>query len=113
MTLRIGNIDDQTTIEGTWSAFTIAHDWNVVSGGFLSDEDVPALFAVHHGAAKHIAGKDGLPHLLVEFRILLAGFQYSRGLAHQFSGSVTRDHLKGRVHILNHTLTIGNHDQVG
>jgi macrolide transport system ATP-binding/permease protein len=40
MTVRIGNIDDQTTIEGTWSAFTIAHDWNVASGGFLSDEDV-------------------------------------------------------------------------
>src|SRR6185312_1400429 len=40
MTLRIGNIDDQTTIEGTWPGFTIAHDWNVASGGFLSDEDV-------------------------------------------------------------------------
>ena len=40
MTLRIGNIDDQTTIEGTWPGFTIAHDWNVVSGGFVSDEDV-------------------------------------------------------------------------
>ena len=40
MTLRIGNIDDQTTIEGTWPGFTIAHDWNVTSGGFVSDEDV-------------------------------------------------------------------------
>ena len=40
MTLRIGSIDDQTTVEGTWPGFTIAHDWNVVGGGFLSDEDV-------------------------------------------------------------------------
>jgi len=40
MTLRIGNIDDQTTVEGTWPGFTIAHDWNVASGGFVSDEDV-------------------------------------------------------------------------
>jgi macrolide transport system ATP-binding/permease protein len=40
MTLRIGNIDDQTTVEGTWPGFIIAHDWNVASGGFVSDEDV-------------------------------------------------------------------------
>jgi len=40
MTLRMGNIDDQTTVEGTWPGFTIAHDWNVASGGFVSDEDV-------------------------------------------------------------------------
>jgi macrolide transport system ATP-binding/permease protein len=31
MTLRIGNIDDQTTVDGTWPGFTIAHDWNVAA----------------------------------------------------------------------------------
>ena len=90
-------------------AFTVAQG----SYGFLGDEDVPVLFAVHHGAAKHVARENGLPHLLVEFSILLAGFQDPRGLAHQFSGSVAGDRLEGRVHVLNHTLAIGNHDQVG
>jgi macrolide transport system ATP-binding/permease protein len=40
LTLRIGNIDDQTTVEGTWPGFTVAHDWNAASGGFISEEDV-------------------------------------------------------------------------
>ena len=40
LTVRIGNIDDQTIVEGTWPGFTIAHDWNVAGGGFISEEDV-------------------------------------------------------------------------
>ncbi len=40
LTLRIGNIDDQTTVEGTWPGFTVAKDWSVASGGFISEEDV-------------------------------------------------------------------------
>ena len=59
-------------------AFTVAQ----ASYGFLGDENVPVLFAVHHGAAEHIAGENGLPHLFVEFRILLSGFQHPRVLAH-------------------------------
>ena len=40
MTLRYGNIDDQTTVTGVWSGYTIAHDWDVARGAFISDEDV-------------------------------------------------------------------------
>jgi macrolide transport system ATP-binding/permease protein len=40
MTLRYGNIDDQTLVNGVWSGFPIAHDWDVASGAFISDGDV-------------------------------------------------------------------------
>ncbi|HUL05136.1 MAG TPA: MacB family efflux pump subunit [Candidatus Acidoferrum sp.] len=40
MTVRYGNIDDQTTITGVWSGFPVAHDWDVARGAFISDDDV-------------------------------------------------------------------------
>src|SRR5262249_60858068 len=39
MTLRYGNIDDQTMDNGVWSGFPIAHDWALASGAFISDGD--------------------------------------------------------------------------
>ena len=82
------------------------------SDGFLRHENLSVLLAVDHGAAKDVARENGLPQLLVEFRSLLAGLQNSRGLAHQFPGGVTGQRLESRVHILDHSLAVGNHDQV-
>ena len=40
MTLRFGGIDDQTTVTGVWPGYTLAHDWTVASGSFITDDDV-------------------------------------------------------------------------
>src|SRR5262249_23168818 len=40
LTLRYGGIDDQTTVTGVWSGFTVAHDWSVATGGLLTHHDV-------------------------------------------------------------------------
>ena len=40
VTLRVGSIDYQTTVQGTWPAFATARDWSLADGGFITDEDV-------------------------------------------------------------------------
>lgn len=39
-TLRFGNVDYRTQIEGTWPEMTIVRDWNVGRGGFFTEADL-------------------------------------------------------------------------
>ncbi|MGE0116651.1 MAG: MacB family efflux pump subunit [Dongiaceae bacterium] len=39
-TLRVGSIDYQTSVQGTWPDFTTARGWSLADGGFISDDDV-------------------------------------------------------------------------
>jgi macrolide transport system ATP-binding/permease protein len=39
-TLRVGSIDYQTSVQGTWPDFTTARGWSLADGGFLTDDDV-------------------------------------------------------------------------
>lgn len=39
-TLRFGNVDYRTQIEGTWPEMTTVRDWNVGRGGFFTDMDL-------------------------------------------------------------------------
>jgi macrolide transport system ATP-binding/permease protein len=40
LTLRFGNVDDQTMVEGSWPGFSTARDWPVATGGFITAEDI-------------------------------------------------------------------------
>ena len=40
LTVRYGGVDDQTSVQGVWPGFTIAHDWPVAAGAFISQDDV-------------------------------------------------------------------------
>jgi macrolide transport system ATP-binding/permease protein len=40
LTVRAGNIDYLTSVQGAWSGFTAARDWRVVEGSMFSQEDV-------------------------------------------------------------------------
>ncbi len=91
-------------------AFTVAQG----SDGFLGDENVSVLFAVHHGAAKHIARENGLPHLACRVQNSAGRISALAGSGPSILRESSRsDRLEGRVHVLNHALAIGNHDQVG
>jgi macrolide transport system ATP-binding/permease protein len=39
-TLRYGNVDYRTQVEGTWPSLTVVRDWNVAYGGFFTDIDL-------------------------------------------------------------------------
>ncbi len=39
-TLRYGNVDYRTQVEGTWPSLTTVRDWNVAEGGFFSEADL-------------------------------------------------------------------------
>ena len=40
LTVRYGGVDDQTSVQGVWPGFPIAHDWPVAAGAFISQDDV-------------------------------------------------------------------------
>ena len=39
-TLRFGNVDYRTQVEGTWPEMTTVRDWNVAQGGFFTEADL-------------------------------------------------------------------------
>src|SRR5690606_16043776 len=39
-TLRYGNIDYRTSVQGTWPGYTVARDWALDEGGFFTDADL-------------------------------------------------------------------------
>ncbi len=39
-TLRYGNVDYRTQVEGTWPSLTDVRDWNVANGGFFTEADL-------------------------------------------------------------------------
>ena len=39
-TVRVGNIDYQTLVQGGWPGYTQARDWPLAEGSFISDDDV-------------------------------------------------------------------------
>jgi macrolide transport system ATP-binding/permease protein len=39
-TVRFGNVDYRTQIEGTWPEMTVVRDWNVAEGGFFTEADL-------------------------------------------------------------------------
>lgn len=39
-TVRFGNIDYRTEIQGTWPELTVVRDWNVAQGGFFTEADL-------------------------------------------------------------------------
>ena len=45
-TVRFGNIDYQTTIQGAWPGFTIARDWSLAEGSMFSEADVKSYAPV-------------------------------------------------------------------
>src|SRR5690606_22968416 len=39
-TLRFGNIDYRTQVEGSWPSLTTVRDWNMAEGGFFTEADL-------------------------------------------------------------------------
>ena len=39
-TVRFGNVDYRTEVQGTWPELTVVRDWNVAQGGFFTEADL-------------------------------------------------------------------------
>ena len=64
-------------------------------------------------APPDFSGADGFPEVLVEGRIVSAGFERARIFSQHLGGAVARGFLKGRVHIFDVPPRVGDDDGVG
>src|SRR5580704_5739890 len=81
--------------------------------GLLSPEELAGLLPIDdHAFEGGSVGELG-PHLAVEFGIVQARLQDSRGLAKSLVFAVAGSRLEGRVHVLDDALSISEYDAVG
>src|SRR5260370_32492347 len=81
--------------------------------GHLLDVKRAVLAPIDQLAVPDFALRDGSPEVLIESRVLSAGLEKARVLAHRFVLAVARHSGEGWVHILDDGFTVCDYDTVG